>query len=171
DTGTEAPAPRRRRRVPTLWLAAGGAALFGALVGLMVNAAEPGRGGEADPRPPVVDEVGLLRVPGGEELAREEAERVRARHGADAGDRLFFVVLASFEGRELEEARGLLVRLRERGYDVGLANSLVYPELRDGYVAVVAGPYAREQAEVELERLRAEVASDAFLRSVTLRVP
>jgi hypothetical protein len=54
--------------------------------------------------------------------------------------------------------------VKAKGYDVGLANSSVYRELRDGYVALVAGPYAtREGAADALADLRRDAAHDAFI--------
>ncbi|HEX7240639.1 MAG TPA: hypothetical protein VF263_10250, partial [Longimicrobiaceae bacterium] len=127
------------------------------------------RSSEGEPLTPVV-ETGSPREAGGVALAREEARRV-ARHGARDGESLAVVVLASFDGGDLAGARAMRDRLRARGFDVGLANSRVYPELLDGYVAVVAGPYDGEAAPEQLEELRARVAPDAFLKRVTLRAP
>jgi len=104
-------------------------------------------------------------------IAREEAQRVTRRHGAHEGDALWMVVLASFDAADEAEARAMRDGLRERGYDVGLANSRVYPELLTGYVVVVAGPFDHDEADAELERMRGQVAGDAFLKRLTLRTP
>jgi len=109
-------------------------------------------------------------APGGTRLAREEARRV-TEAGARQGEALWVVMLGSFRAEELSRAREIRARLRERGRPVGLANTLVYPEIRGGYVALVAGPYSREEGAAALEELRAEIAPDAFLKRVTLRSP
>lgn len=167
--GASAPPARRSvhpgRRSVALWMGSVAVA-----VALMVGGIQLGRsGGGAPEGDPPAGEVS--DAPGGVALAREEARRVRGRHGADEGDTLRVVVLASFGADELPQARAARDRLRERGHRVGLANSLVYPELLDGYVVLVAGPYSRGRAPRELERLRREVARDAFPKVVTLRVP
>lgn len=158
-------APAWWRPPPALWLSL--LALF--LLVLLGFYVSERRSPDADTNPPVV-ETGSPREAGGVALAREEARRV-ARLGARDGESLVLVVLASFDGGDLAEARAMRDRLRARGVDAGLANSRVYPELLDGYVVVVAGPYDGEQALEQLEELRARVAPDAFLKRVTVRAP
>jgi serine/threonine protein kinase len=168
DVGSRPDDAARRRRLLIAGLFAAAALLIVFLI-LVLPRPDPTRpDGGLDPLPPVTDP--FEPAPGGDEVAREEAERVTSQHGAEAGETLWVVVLASFDAPRLSRAREMVERLRERGYDVGLANNLVYPELRDGYVAVVAGPYGQGQAEAERLRLL-PLASDAFVMRVTLRVP
>ncbi|HEX2091465.1 MAG TPA: SPOR domain-containing protein, partial [Longimicrobiaceae bacterium] len=165
DSPGASPAPPQPRSV--LWLSVAGLAVLLPLSFLLLTRGPPGS--ERDPGPGVESEPRGASSQVG--LAREEAQRVRERHGAREGDTLWVVVLASFGVGDTAQAREVRDRLRERGHEVGLANSLVYPELRDGYVALVAGPYERARAPGELERLRGTVAGDAFLMRVTLRAP
>jgi hypothetical protein len=109
---------------------------------------------------------------GGPELAQQEWARVREGGTFGQGDTAWVVIVASFTPDQLGRAREILRNVRSKGYRVGLANSSVYPELRDGYVALVAGPYAtREGAADQLEDLRRDAAPDAFVKRVTLRRP
>ena len=109
---------------------------------------------------------------GGPELASQEWARVREGGTFGQGDTAWVVIVASFTPEQLGRAREILRSVRSKGYRVGLGNSAVYPELRDGYVALVAGPYAtREGAEDQLEDLRQDAAPDAFVKRVTLRKP
>jgi cell division septation protein DedD len=103
-------------------------------------------------------------------LAREEAER--AGGAVQPGETAWIVVLASFEERLAGEAAEMRDRLQGEDFPVGIANSFVYPELRDGWVVVLAGPWAdRTEAESMLPDLRARVARDAFLKGTTLQAP
>jgi serine/threonine protein kinase len=110
-------------------------------------------------------EVGALM----DSVARAEALRVSALQGPVAPvDTLSIVVLASYPETDYGRASDDFRRLRDLGMRVGLANSRVYPQLRDGYLALVAGPFDAGEAGNELERLRREVAGDAFLKRVTM---
>jgi len=108
---------------------------------------------------------------GGTQLAWAEWYRA-TRGGFSRGDTVYVVMLGSFTADQMERAREIHDAVKAKGYDVGLANASVYRELRDGYVALVAGPYAtREGAADALPDLRRDAAPDAFIKRVTLRRP
>ncbi|HEX5724330.1 MAG TPA: SPOR domain-containing protein, partial [Longimicrobiaceae bacterium] len=156
--------PRRLSRMATWFL--GLLALCVVLV--LVQFAARDRGGPAAPQgPPRVVWRGTAAM---QQVARDEAERAGRVLGE--GDTGWIVVLASFPAARHGEAAAARDRLQSRGYRAGLGNSLVYPELRDGFVALLAGPY-RERGEAEglLPELREQVAADAFLKRVTFRAP
>ncbi|HEX8904853.1 MAG TPA: SPOR domain-containing protein, partial [Longimicrobiaceae bacterium] len=133
----------------------------------------PARAPRGGPAPPPVETPQAPTEPaGGSQLAWAEWYRVTNTGSYSRGDTVYVVILASFTPDQLDRAREIRDAAREKGYNVGLANSAVYRELRDGYVALVAGPYAtRGRAEEALAPLRGDVASDAFLKRVTLRRP
>jgi len=81
-------------------------------------------------------------------------------------------VAGSFTPDQLDQARRMLATARDEGFAVGLANSAVYPQLRDGYVVVAIGPYAdRPGAQGALAAVHERVAPDAFVKRVTVRQP
>ena len=123
-------------------------------------------------RQPALEPQVAVGPPGGPQLARDEWDRVTAGGAFGPGDTLYVVIVASFTPEQMWRARQIRAAVRAKGYDVGLANAEVYRELRDGYVALVAGPYAtREGAEDALPDLRRDAAADAFPKRVTLRRP
>jgi hypothetical protein len=61
--------------------------------------------------------------------------------------------------------------LRDKGHPAGVGNSRVYPELRDGYVAVVVGPYESRAEALEVQARVRETFDDAYTRRVTFRPP
>jgi hypothetical protein len=108
---------------------------------------------------------------GGTQLGWAEWYRVTSS-GFSRGDTVYVVMLGSFTADQMARAKEIHDAVKARGYDVGLANASVYRELRDGYVALVAGPYAtREGAADALADLRRDAAHDAFIKRVTLRRP
>jgi hypothetical protein len=108
---------------------------------------------------------------GGPGLAQAEFQRVR-NGGLKPGDAAYLVIIASLRPDQMELAGQLRQRILHKGYDVGLANSSVYPELRDGFVVLVSRPRpTREEAEGELPDFRRDGAPDAFVKRVTLRRP
>ena len=109
---------------------------------------------------------------GGAQLARDEYERVtgQGRYGQD--DAAYIVVTGSFTPDQMDQARRMLSAARDQGFSAGLANSAVYPQLRDGYVVVAVGPYAdRVGVEGAVSAVRQLVAADAFVKRVTIRRP
>jgi hypothetical protein len=116
--------------------------------------------------PPVPPEVAAAR-----EIANQEAFRaVKLRGGIPFGEKLWLVVAATRPASEAVSAAALRDRLRDAGHPAGLANGLVYPELREDSVAVVAGPYTRAEAQAALPRIR-RVARGARVRQVSFQVP
>ena len=110
--------------------------------------------------------------PGGADLAPEEYRRVMGGSEFKNGDRAYVVVLGSFTPDQADDARQMRDNIRAKGYDVGVGNEMVYPEIRGGYVVVVAGPYpTRPEAEAALPDLRRDGRADAFLKRVTIRRP
>jgi hypothetical protein len=165
-----APRPRRRIRIrPAGWALVLVALLVVALVLFRpMERAGAIRAGEPNTDLPVP----RITPPGGADLAPEEFRRVTGGSEFAAGDRAFVVIIASFTPDQAESAREIRDRIRGKGYDVGLGNAEVYPELRDGYLALVAGPYpTRAEAESALPELRRDTAPDAFLKRVTIRRP
>ncbi|HEX6748000.1 MAG TPA: serine/threonine-protein kinase [Longimicrobium sp.] len=173
--GDAEPKPRRRLRLrPAGWL------LLLLLVAALAAAyalwpAGPARVRPDDGRAPQRPDIGAqvsTGPAGGPAIAADEWERVAGDGAYGSGDALFVVIVASFTPDQLWRAGQIRDAAMERGYGVGLANSAVYPELRDGYVALVAGPYAdRESAAEALVDIRGNLAGDAFLKRVTLRRP
>ncbi|HEU4562221.1 MAG TPA: protein kinase [Longimicrobium sp.] len=164
-----APKPRRRIRIRP----AGWALILVVLLVIALVVFRPmERAGAIRTGEPNTDlPVPRITPPGGAELAPEEFRRVTGGSEFKAGDVMYVVMLASFTPEQADEARALRDRIRESGVDVGVANSEVYPELRDGWVVVLAGPYPTrneaEQARVELN----DRFGDALVKRVTLRRP
>ncbi|MFL5538281.1 MAG: protein kinase domain-containing protein, partial [Longimicrobiaceae bacterium] len=125
------------------------------------------------PRPPAPRVV--LPPPGpagGPQLARDEFTRVTGQ-GYKADESAYIVIAGSFTPMEMDQARRMLADAREAGFAAGLANSAVYPELRDGWVVVAVGPYAdRIGAQGAASAVREHVPpGDAFTKRVTIRRP
>lgn len=162
--------PRRRLRIRP----AGWAVLLVVMLLVAFVVFRPvGRVGALTPPSPE-SELPVPRVtpPGGESLAPDEFRRITGGGEFHAGDRAFVVIIASFTPDQIESAQAIRDRIRGKGYDVGLGNADVYPELRDGYVALVAGPYpTREEGEAALPDIHRDAAFDAFLKHVTVRKP
>jgi hypothetical protein len=162
--------PRRRLRIrPAGWLV---------LLLLLVSLAAAGMvlQGRLRPgprRPPPVERVEVPAEPaGGPLLARAEYDRVTGDGGYKRGDTAFIVVTGSFTPDQLDKALQMLSAVRDDGFAAGLANSAVYPQLRDGYVVVAVGPYAdRVGAQGALFAIHERIASDAFVKRVTIRQP
>ncbi|HEX8691964.1 MAG TPA: serine/threonine-protein kinase [Longimicrobium sp.] len=163
----------RRRSGFVAWLLT--LLLFGAAGGALwvaMNGDVRGAPGRVRPDAPPDAEVLLTEPVVMRRIARDEAERVERVLGSVRGDALYVVVLASFAPAQHGEAAEMAERLRGQGYQVGVANSLVYPELSDDWLAVVAGPYRdRGRAETLLPELRERVRPDAFFKRVTFRSP
>jgi serine/threonine protein kinase len=175
--GSDAPAeanakPRRRFRIrPAGWLVL---AMIVALLAAWLFLGHPGRVGDRGGSSSTRSDLPIPRVvpAGGWDLAPTEYARVTGGGEFRAGDAVYVVMLASFTPEQIERARDIRDRVKRHGYDVGLANGDVYPELRDGYIVLVAGPYpTREEAEVALPDLQRDGAGDAFLKRVTIRKP
>jgi len=166
--GTE-PAKRRRLRIRP----AGWAVLLLLMLLVAFVALQSGARDGAIAAPPESDlPIPRVTPPGGEFLAPDEFRRVTGGGEFKAGDPAYVVIIASFTPEQIENAREIRDRIRGKGYDVGLGNADVYPELREGYIALVAGPYpTREEAEATLPDLRTDAAHDAFLKRVTVRRP
>ena len=162
--------PRRRLRIRP----AGWAVLLLVMLLVAFVVFRPVRRAGAITPPSSESELPVPRVtpPGGSELAPDEFRRITGGGEFHAGDRAYVVIIASFTPEQVESASFIRDRVRVKGYDVGLGNADVYPELREGYVALVAGPYpTREEAEVALPDIRRDAAFDAFLKRVTIRRP
>ena len=121
----------------------------------------------AEPEAPAVPpEVAASR-----ELANQEALRaVRLRGGIGFGEKLWIVVASTRAADEVERAVALRDRITAAGHPAGLANGRVYPELDEDSVAVVAGPFDRDDARAALPAIR-RLARGARLREVTFQVP
>jgi hypothetical protein len=162
--------PRRRFRIrPAGWAVL----LLVLLLVAFVMFRPTGRAGAITP-PSSESELPVPRMtpPGGESLAPDEFRRITGGGEFHAGDRVYVAIIASFTPDQVESARSIRDRIQAKGYDVGLGNADVYPELRNGYIALVAGPYpTREEAEVALPDLHRDAAFDAFLKRVTVRKP
>jgi len=125
-------------------------------------------------RPPSPTRVVLPpREPaGGAQLARDEYQRVTSQGRYDRDDAAYIVVTGSYTPDQMDQARRMLSAARDQGFAAGLANSAVYPQLRDGYVVVAVGPYAdRMGAQGAASAIRQLVAADAFVKRVTIRRP
>jgi hypothetical protein len=124
-------------------------------------------------RPPV--EVAPLPPPepaGGTRLAWAEYYRVTGKGGFRRDDSAFIVVTGSYTPDQMEQAQRMLAAARDAGFSTGLANSAVYPQLRDGYVVVAVGPYADHVGvQSALSAVREHVAPDAFPKRVTIKRP
>jgi cell division septation protein DedD len=109
---------------------------------------------------------------GGPQLAPAEYERVTGKGGYKRDDAAYIVVAGSFTPDQMDQARRMLGLAQDQGFAAGLANSAVYPQLRDGYVVVAVGPYAdRMGAQGAVSAVRQLVAADAFVKRVTIRRP
>jgi len=171
DDAATADPPRPRRRIRLR--PAGWALLLVALVAVAFLVMRPTRPVGAIPsgRPNTDLPVPRVTPPGGASLAPDEFRRVTGGGEFHAGDVMYVVMLASFTPEQADEARELRDRVRESGVDVGVANSEVYPALRDGWVVVLAGPYpTRDEAEQALVGLSGRFG-DALVKRVTLRRP
>jgi hypothetical protein len=165
--------PRRRMRIrPAGWL------VILLLLAVLVAAAatvlrDRGRAPAPRPRRPPVERVEVPVAPaGGPSLGPAEYERVTGKGGYDRGDTAFLVITGSYTPDQMSQARRMLAAAREQGFAAGLANSAVYPQLRDGYVVVAVGPYAdRAGAQGAVSAVREHVAPDAFVKRVTIRRP
>ena len=165
-----APKPRRRIRIrPAGWALVLVALLVVALVLFRpMERAGAIRAGEPNTELPVP----RITPPGGADLAPEEFRRITGGSEFAAGDRVYVVITASYPAERAHQAPAARDNLRRKGYDVGLGNLEVYSELRNGWVAVVAGPYpTRSEAEEVLPDLRRDGGSDAFLKRLTIRKP
>ena len=78
--------------------------------------------------------------------------------------RTWFVVLKTYSEAEQAKANQKLTAMRRLGYDVRVVNSNDYPNLRKGLLVLIAGPYAKGEAEVTLFKMR-RVAPDAYIKS------
>ena len=131
---------------------------------------------DRDPRPRRRAPVEDIRMPppepaGGAQLARDEFTRVTGQ-GYHAGDAAYVVIAGSFTPVEMDQARRMLAAAREAGFEAGLANSAVYPQLLDGWVVVAVGPYAdRTGVQSALSAVREHVEPKAFPKRVTIRRP
>jgi hypothetical protein len=166
------PKPRRRLRLrPAGWFVL---LLLVLLVAAYAMWPSPRRSHSDDgrTRPTVETPQAPVEPAGGPGLARDEWDRVTASGSFGPGDTLYVVIVGSFTPDQMDVARRIRASARRQGYSTGMANSEVYRELRDGWVAVVAGPYpTRDGAEDVLPALRRDVMPDAFLKRVTLRRP
>ena len=162
--------PRRRLRIrPAGWAVL----LLVMLLVAFVMFRPSGRAGALTPPSSESDlPVPRMTPPGGSDLAPAEFRRITGGGEFHASDRVYVVIIASFTPEQIESAQAIRDRIRAKGYDVGLGNADVYPELREGYLALVAGPYpTREEAEVALPDIHRDAAFDAFLKRVTVRKP
>jgi hypothetical protein len=171
---TTAEKPRRRVRIkPAGWLVII-LLLSTLLAAALVVMDRPGRGSRA-PRPRPPDAPVVVRPPepaGGVALARGEFARVTGKGGYHEDDTAYIVMAGSYRDYEMDQARRMLGRAHDQGFAAGLANSAVYPQLQDGYVVVVVGPYAdRAGAQGAVSAVREHVAPDAFVKRVTIRRP
>ncbi|HET7463013.1 MAG TPA: protein kinase [Longimicrobium sp.] len=163
------PRPRRRVRIRP----AGWALLLVTLLVVAFLVMRPGRPVGAIPSGQPDTDLPVPRVTpaGGASLAPDEFRRVTGGGEFHAGDAAYVVMLASFTPEQADEARALRDRIRGSGVDVGVANDEVYPELRGGWVVVLAGPYpTRDEADQALVELRGRFG-DALVKRVTLRRP
>ena len=168
--GAAADRPRRRLRLrPAGWLI-----IVLLLVSVVVAAGMMTRR-RVEPRRRAPVETAPLPPPepaGGTQLAWAEYYRVTGKGGFSRGDTGFIVVTGSYTPDQMDQARRMLAAAREAGFSAGLANSAVYPQLRDGYVVVAVGPYAdRIGVQSALPAVREHVAPDAFAKRVTVRRP
>ncbi|HEV7591143.1 MAG TPA: protein kinase [Longimicrobium sp.] len=163
--------PRRRWRIkPAGWLV---------IILLLLSLAAAAmvfrgrRAPEPRPRPPVVRVEVPAEPAGGPQLAQTEYERVTGKGGGyDRDDTAFVVITGSYTPDQMDQARRMLAAAHDQGFAAGLANSAVYPQLRDGYVVVAVGPYAdRAGAQGALAAVHELVAADAFVKRVTIRHP
>jgi cell division septation protein DedD len=132
-------------------------------------------GGWGEPRRPTPAERVVLppaEPAGGVQLARDEFTRVTGQ-GYKADESAYIVIAGSFTTAEMDQARRMLGDARAAGFAAGLANSAVYPQLRDGWVVVAVGPYAdRTGAQGAASAVREHVPpGDAFTTRVTIRRP
>ena len=175
DLTAAAPAaekPRRRVRIrPAGWLVIILllSCLFAAALIMLDRPSRPA----SRPRRPVEQvEIPPPEPAGGPRLAPAEFDRVTGKVGYKRGDTAYVVVAGSFTPDQMDQAERMLRKARDEGFGAGLANAAVYPQLRDGYVVVVVGPYAdRPGAQGALPAVRERVAADAFVKRVTIRRP
>jgi hypothetical protein len=163
--------PRRRVRIrPAGWLV-----VFLLLVSVLAASMVMWRRLTPGPRrSPPVERVEVPAEPaGGPLVARAEYDRVTGDGGGyKRGDTAYIVVTGSFTPDQLDKAQQMLSAARDDGFAAGLANSAVYPQLRDGYVVVAVGPYAdRVGAQGALFAIHERIAADAFVKRVTVRQP
>ena len=166
--------PRRRMRIrPAGWLVI--VLLLATLVAAAATVLRDRRRTPGPrPSPPPVERVEVPVEPaGGPQIAIAEYERVTGKGGGyDRDDTAFVVITGSYTPDQMDQARRMLAAAHDQGFAAGLANSAVYPQLRDGYVVVAVGPYAdRDGAQGAVSAVREHVAPDAFVKRVTIRHP
>ena len=79
-------------------------------------------------------------------------------------DESWFVILGSFPESRRSAAEELLAELNKHGDAVQLLNTSDYPNLADGYWAIVKGPYDKDRASVVRREMVANVP-EAYMKS------
>jgi uncharacterized caspase-like protein len=98
------------------------------------------------------------------ETATREAEPDDGADIPQAGGGNWFVVLGSFPHADRRKATRRLNSLQSQGIDAELIDTDDYPNLTDGYYAVVLGPYSKATAQRTLPNARQYVA-DAYIKA------
>lgn len=96
--------------------------------------------------------------------ATEAAAGRREALGRPAAGQTWLVILNTYPRTEREKADRRQAAVRKLGYEVRVAESGDYPNLRKGFLVLFAGPYAKGEAERTLSRVR-RIAPDAYIKS------
>jgi hypothetical protein len=76
----------------------------------------------------------------------------------------WFIILGTYPKTEMSKANERVSFVKYKGYDAHLINTDDYPNLKDGSLAVVLGPYRKDYAQELFNNVRA-VFSDAYVKS------
>lgn len=76
----------------------------------------------------------------------------------------WFVIVQTLGRTDRARAQERSQSLRNHGFEAQVVETDKYPKLRNGFLAVVLGPYSRPEAQNVLRRVRS-VAPDAYLKS------
>jgi cell division septation protein DedD len=98
------------------------------------------------------------------ETATREAEPDEGADIPQAGGGNWFVVLGSFPHADRRKATRRVNSLQSQGIDAEIIDTDDYPNLTDGYYAVVLGPYSKATAQRTLPTAR-EYVADAYIKA------
>jgi cell division septation protein DedD len=119
---------------------------------------------EAEARAAAVPAPAPAPPPELETATREVEEPESGIDIPQPGGGKWFVVLGSFPHADRRKATHRQSSLQSQGIDAALIDTDDYPNLTDGYYAVVLGPYSKATAQRTLQTARQYIA-DAYVKA------